>query len=99
MFTFAKGDEVEWTSQSQGYATTKRGVVVWVVSAGADTPSVADLAEAEGLKEPLGVNRVKFDTEGSRYGKTVPRKEDSYIIRVRKSYYRPRTSLLRKATT
>ena len=28
------GDEVEWTSQSQGHTRTKRGVVVGVIAAG-----------------------------------------------------------------
>lgn len=95
MFQFKVGDEVTWTSQSKGISTTKKGVVIWVVSAGTDAPSVKEICEVEGV-EKIALNRIKFDTEGSRFGRGVPRDEDSYVIRVGKNYYRPRTCLLQK---
>jgi len=49
---FSIGDEVEWTSQSAGYKTTKRGVVVQIVPAGLrpDSEAFPSLHRRAGLQ-------------------------------------------------
>lgn len=86
MSKFIKGDSVQWTSQSQGVTTTKRGTVHIKV--------LAMRNPGHFLPEGTKKSHIKFDlrvADFERFIIAVPRGGKSQII----DYYCPRPTMLR----
>lgn len=77
---FNIGDRVRWTSQAGGHAKEKRGEVVAIVPAGTDARDVVPRDLSDGPMDAYG----------------LPRGEESYIVRVKRSAYWPRACHLKK---
>jgi hypothetical protein len=90
MIELKEGDTVEWTSQSSGYETTKRGVIVRVVQPNQPASGIINsLLQSGGYK--------------SNFGGGMSRGSISYIVSVdsktgkgRKTLYWPLASKLKK---